>query len=401
MRLVTYFESASPVKALRQFFVFLLVLVAGLYAMLTYVPASRPYVAETGLLDFLRIEEVAEAPQSSGRGWGGGGPSLVVTAGVSEETLADRITAIGDGRARRSVTLRSNAVGVITDLNLPAGQLIEAGTVVALLENEAEQIALKQAELQLENAQTEQDRVERLQNTGAVSEVRLRETELALQSAELALSQAQFDLSQRRILAPISGWVGITDIEEGDRVNAQDQLATITDRSEILIDFRVPERVVSKLSLGKEITVTPLGMRDLTLTGEVSAIDSVIDRASRTLLVQGRVPNEGDQLRAGMAFSVSLTFVGDPFLAIPPLAVQWSSDGPFVWTVREGKAHQVAVEIAQRNSNSVLVLSDDLTADDVVVTEGVQTLREGGEVREVNRAGSVQSDAAPAEKTTL
>ncbi|MFG6595902.1 efflux RND transporter periplasmic adaptor subunit [Sulfitobacter sp. 1A13368] len=369
--------------------------------MLTYVPASRPYVAETGLLDLLGIEEVAEAPQGSGRGWGGGGPSLVVTAAVSEETLADRITAIGDGRARRSVTLRSNAVGVITDLNLPAGQLIEAGTVVALLENEAEQIALKQAELQLENAQTEQDRVERLQNTGAVSEVRLRETELALQSAELALSQAQFDLSQRRILAPISGWVGITDIEEGDRVNAQDQLATITDRSEILIDFRVPERVVSKLSLGKEITVTPLGMRDLTLTGEVSAIDSVIDRASRTLLVQGRVPNEGDQLRAGMAFSVSLTFVGDPFLAIPPLAVQWSSDGPFVWTVREGKAHQVAVEIAQRNSNSVLVLSDDLTADDVVVTEGVQTLREGGEVREVNRAGSVQSDAAPAEKTTL
>ncbi|WP_394419450.1 efflux RND transporter periplasmic adaptor subunit [Sulfitobacter sp. 1A13421] len=388
-------------KALRQFFVFLLVLVAGLYAMLTYVPASRPYVAETGLLDLLGIEEVAEAPQGSGRGWGGGGPSLVVTAAVSEETLADRITAIGDGRARRSVTLRSNAVGVITDLNLPAGQLIEAGTVVALLENEAEQIALKQAELQLENAQTEQDRVERLQNTGAVSEVRLRETELALQSAELALSQAQFDLSQRRILAPISGWVGITDIEEGDRVNAQDQLATITDRSEILIDFRVPERVVSKLSLGKEITVTPLGMRDLTLTGEVSAIDSVIDRASRTLLVQGRVPNEGDQLRAGMAFSVSLTFVGDPYLAIPPLAVQWSSDGPFVWTVREGKAHQVAVEIAQRNSNSVLVLSDDLTADDVVVTEGVQTLREGGEVREVNRASSVQSDAAPAEKTTL
>ncbi len=81
--------------------------------------------------------------------------------------------------------------------------------------------------------------------------------------------------------------------------------------------------------------------------------------------------------------------------------MQWSSDGPFVWTVREGKAHQIAVEIAQRNSNSVLVLSDDLTADDVVVTEGVQTLREGGEVREVNQAGRVQSDAAPAEKTTL
>lgn len=388
-------------KSLRQFIVFLLVLVAGLYVMLTYVPASRPFVADTGLLELLGIDPAPEEADGGGAGWGGGGPSLVVTAEVGEETLADRITAIGDGRARRSVTVRSNAVGVITELNLPAGQLIEAGTVIALLENEAERIAQKQAELQLENARTEQVRVERLQNTGAVSEVRLRETELALESAELALSQAQFDLSQRRILAPISGWVGITDIEEGDRVNAQDELATITDRSEVLIDFRVPERVVGKLALGKEITVTPLGMRDLTLKGEVSAIDSVIDRASRTLLVQGRVPNEDDQLRAGMAFSVSLTFVGEALLAIPPLAVQWSSDGPFVWTVREGKTHQVTVEIAQRNSDSVLVLSEGLIAADVVVTEGVQTLREGGDVREVNRSGSVQSDAAPAEKKTL
>ncbi|EDQ03667.1 Multidrug resistance protein MdtA (plasmid) [Sulfitobacter indolifex] len=388
-------------KALRQFIVFLLVLVAGLYVMLTYVPASRPFVAQTGVLDLLGIGAAPEKPKASGGGWGGGGPSLVVTAEVGQETLADRITAIGDGRARRSVTVRSNAVGVITELNLPAGQLIEKGAVIALLEDQAEQIALKQAELQLENARTEQVRVERLQNTGAVSQVRLRETELALQSAELALSQAQFDLSQRRILAPISGWVGITDIEEGDRVNAQDELATLTDRSEILIDFRVPERVVAKLALGKEIIVTPLGMRDLTLKGEVSAIDSVIDRASRTLLVQGRVPNEDDQLRAGMAFSVSLTFVGDALLAIPPLAVQWSSDGPFVWAVREGKAQQVAVEIAQRNSDSVLVLSEELAATDVVVTEGVQTLREGGDVREANQSGSVQSDAASPEKKSL
>ena len=82
-------------KSLRQFFVFLLVLIAGLYMMLTFVPASRPYVAETGLLDLLGIEVASQEPGSSGRGWGGGGPSLVVTAAVSQETLADRITAIG------------------------------------------------------------------------------------------------------------------------------------------------------------------------------------------------------------------------------------------------------------------------------------------------------------------
>ena len=59
------------------------------------------------------------------------------------------------------------------------------------------------------------------------------------------------------------------------------------------------------------------------------------------------------------------------------------------------------MEIAQRNSDSVLVLSEELAATDVVVTEGVQTLREGGDVREANQSGSVQSDAASPEKKSL
>lgn len=219
--------------------------------------------------------------------------------------------------------------------------------------------------------------------------MRVRETELALRSAELAVRQAEFDLSQRQVFAPISGWIGIIDLEEGDRVNAQDELVTITDRSEILIDFRVPERVVTKIELGQAFELSPLGFDDRTLTGTINAVDTVVDRASRTLLVQGRVSNTDDLLRAGMAFSVNLTFPGETVLAIPPLALQWSSEGPFVWAVRDNKAARVAVEIAQRNSDEVLVLSDDLKPDDIVVTEGVQTLRAGSDV-----AVQAQGDSA-------
>lgn len=387
-------------KTLGQILLSTAVLIAGLYVWVTYVPASHPLLARIGVLDLLGIEAAAApAPDSQARG--GGGAAKVIASPVSERAVADRIAAIGDGRARRSVTVRSNAVGVITELALTAGGYVQSGDIILKLQDEAEQIGLEQARIELEDARAEADRIRRLESSGVTTNVRVRETELALRSAELAVRQAEFDLSQRQVFAPIAGWVGIIDLEEGDRVNAQDELVTITDRSEILIDFRVPERVVTKIELGQAFELSPLGFDDRTLTGTINAVDTVVDRASRTLLVQGRVSNTDDLLRAGMAFSVNLTFPGETVLAIPPLALQWSSEGPFVWAVRDAKAARVTVEIAQRNSDEVLVLSDDLKPDDIVVTEGVQTLRAGSEVEVQAQGDSADLRQASGESTKL
>lgn len=386
---------------LRQLILVLIVAAGGLYLWVAYVPQSRPLLDKLGLLDLLGVEMPVTEAASSGAGWSGGGAAKVVTEDAAERAIADRITAIGDGRALRSVTVRSNAVGVITDLTLASGQRVEAGTVIARLEDEAEQIAVEQAQLRLDEARKEEERVKQLQTRGAVTEVRLSETENAVRSAELGLREAEFNLSQREVVAPISGWVGIIDISQGDRVNSQDILATITDRSEILIDFRVPERVIGKIAEGQGVDVTPLGLRNTTLNGEIATIDTVVDRASRTLLVRGKVRNADDLLRAGMAFSVSLSFPGETLLSIAPLSVQWSSDGPFVWVVRDGKAQKVEVTIEQRNSDSVLVKSDDLAAGDAVVTEGVQTLRDGAEVLPVGPQETANAVANPVRKDAL
>ncbi len=367
-------------RAFRQFALSIAVLAAGLYVWVAYVPAAQQMLDRIGVLDALGIDASQHQEDDPQDGSTADNASRVITATVGERALADRISAIGDGRALRSVNVRSNAVGTITDMALSPGSYVEQGTEIVRLEDEAEKIALERARIELENARTDAERARQLEARGAVTEVRLREVELALRSAELALRQAEFDLSQRQIVAPISGWVGIMDLERGDRVNAQDLLVNITDRSEILVDFRVPERIVGKIAVGQPIEVRPIGGPDTVLTGEISAIDAVVDRASRTLLVQGRVPNSDDRLRAGMAFSVRMSFPGDTVLSIPPLAVQWSGDGPFVWAVRDGRVAQVAVSIAQRESDAVLVTSDDLRAGETVVTEGVQTLRNGAEV---------------------
>ena len=124
---------------------------------------------------------------------------------------------------------------------------------------------------------------------------------------------------------------------------------------------------------------------------QVHDIANRVDRSTRTGGTRGRVPMDGDRVRDGWARSISLGFEGDPFPMVDPLSVQWSSEGAFVWAVRDGKATRVPVKIRQRNAESVLV-EGELTEGEQVVTEGTQSLRPG---YEVTIAGETASNAAP------
>lgn len=379
---------------LRQAVLSLVALGAALFVWITYVPSSLPWLDRMGLADVLGIE-VPEEAAGNGGGFRRGGAVQVVVAEVTEGRIGDRIEAIGDGRALRSVTLRSEVAGQVRQVIQSTNGYVEAGDVILELDGEAERIALERARILLEDAQDDARRIEQLDGSGAVTAVRLREAQLALRTAELAAEQAEYDLAQRTITAPIAGWLGLIDLAVGERVSPQDVIGTITDRSEILVDFRVPERAIGLIAPGTPIRARALGISDLTIDGEIFAVDNVVDRNSRTLRVQGRIDNTNDRLRAGMAFSVAMDFPGETLMSVDPLSVQWSSEGSYVWAVRDGKAARVDVTIRQRSSDGVVVDSADLTLDDSVVTEGVQNLRPGTEVTvsTPSEAGAAQAAA--------
>ena len=379
---------------LKQAFFALLLIASAVAIWAIYVPSAAPYLERAGIYALLGIDAPQQAEQSGGRGFGGG-PTRVVVAPVEIATANARVTAIGDGQAARSVTVRSEATGIIAELAVQPGTRVEQGTLLARLEDEAERIALERARLMLSNAESDLERLGQLRESGAVSVVQLREAELSFRSAELAVEEAEFDLSQRRILAPISGWVGLLEIEQGARIATGDAIATITDRSSLQIEFRVPERHIASLSVGMPFQVAALARPDERLTGEIIALDNVVERTSRTLRVQGRVPNDDDRLRAGQAFQVELSFSGETMPSVDPLAIQWSSDGSFVWVIREGKANREPVAIRQRNADSVLVEAN-LTEGEQVVTEGVQSLRPRAEVEVVVTPGTETSEAPAA-----
>jgi RND family efflux transporter MFP subunit len=379
----------------KQLLICLIILVVGLGVWVRFVPGAGAMLAKIGVPDQLvayaaKPADVAkdgggkgqnqgqgQGQGQGGRGQGGGAP-LVVTQPSDTAVVNDRLNAIGNGEAIVSVAVTPLAVGNLTEILVKSGDRIEKGQVIAKLDSDEQKIAAAQAKVAVDSAQEKVERNRKLGN--AVSVAILREAEFAMQAAQLALQTAELDLKRRDIAAPSGGIVGIITANPGDYITTSTPIAVVDDRSQILVDFWVPERFSTKISVGQDVSANAIALPTSELSGVIDAIDNRVDQASRTLRVRARIDNPDDTLRAGMSFAVSVRFPGDNYPTVNPLAIQWSADGSFVWRVEEEKSQRVPVKIIQRNSDKVLV-DAELAKGDAVVIEGVQRLRDGGAVR--------------------
>lgn len=318
---------------------------------------------------------------------------LVVVEPAGEETINNRLTAIGSARALSTVSVTPYTSGYMTKVFVKAGDKVKAGDAIAEMDLEAETIAVARAQTALQDAETKRQRVNRLRATNTATEVQAVEAELGVANARLVLQDAQLALSRRTIRAPISGIVGILPINEGNYVTAQTPVARIDDRSKMLIDIWVPERFAPKIAAGQPLTAESTAFPGEKRNGTINAVDNMLDEASRTLHVRAEVENADDRLRAGMSFSVTVLFPGERYPSVDPLAIQWSADGSYIWRIENGVAKRVATRIVQRNANSILV-DGALKQGDMIVTQGVQTVRDDQPVRIMDEQGTARADPA-------
>ncbi|MDX0485748.1 efflux RND transporter periplasmic adaptor subunit [Sinorhizobium medicae] len=373
------------------------VLAVGGAAWVRFAPGAGETLAAIGvsqpLIDALSGPQDGQAGSggsgNAGRGQGGRGQGglggfadvpLVVVRPAASSLVNDRLNAIGNGEAIRSVTVTPTATGNLTEILVKSGDRIAEGQVIARLDSDDQMIAAEQARLTRDSAREKVERYRNLSTARAVTAVEVRDAEFALQAAELALKTAELDLKRRDIAAPSKGVVGIITVNIGDYVTTSTPIAVVDDRSQILVDFWVPERFAGKIFVDQPVTANAIARPARALQGVVHAIDNRLDPESRTLRVRARLENPDDMLRAGMSFSVTVAFEGDRYPTVDPLAIQWSSEGSFVWRVNGDKSERVPIKIIQRNPDKVLVEAE-LAEGDRVVTEGVQRLRDGGAVR--------------------
>lgn len=403
----------------KQFLLCVVVIIAGFAAWVYFVPGAGDAMRNAGIPDNLvsmvspKADESADAatPQAQGGaqgqggqqaqgqgrrngGAGGGGRNasvLVVAQAVVQGVVNDRLNAIGTGDAIRSVAVTPQATGTIREILIKSGEMVKQGQVLAKLDSEEQVIAQGQAQVALNSALEKSNLYHSIKSS--VSRMDVFDSEIAEQNARLQLQAAELNLTRRNIVAPIDGIVGIVPVNIGDNVTTSTPIVTLDDRSEILVDYWVPERFANTVSVGQPVEATSVARPGKVFSGVLEAVDNRIDPASRTLRLRARIDNSSDELRAGMSFAVSMKFAGDNYPAVNPLSVQWDSQGSFVWQVTDEKSHKVRVTVVQRNPDYVLVKAD-LKDGDQIVTQGLQRVRENGAVRVATDVASNDKVAA-------
>lgn len=342
----------------------------------------------------------AAGAQGGGRRGGGARVATVVVKPAGREILNDRVAALGTAAARASVIVVPQSGGRLTEVLIGSGAEVTAGQVIAKLDDSAEAIAFDKAKLARDDALRAKERNDALVKSKAVAAAQSDVVDLAAKVAELSLRSAERDLDNRVIKAPIAGRVGILDVQVGAEVTVQTVIATIEDASVLRVDFYLPERLGGQVKVGDAVQMVAVARPQEALEGRVTALDNQVDAASGSFRVQAELDNAKGVLRAGMTLSVSLKFAGDAFVSVDPLSVQWGSGGAYVWRVVEARAQKAMVRIVQRNTETVLV-AGDLAEGDLVVSEGLDGLKDGAEVRiagapAADRAGAGEANAAKA-----
>ncbi len=303
----------------------------------------------------------------------------VIVAKVGEKRDDLMIAAIGTARAKRSVTIFSKTEGEIISFPAASGDRVIEGQELLKLDLTNATLAVDYARKAVDDAQQKHERALYLRSKNVSSTANVEDAAIAVDRAKIQLRQAEEALSERTIRAPFNGIVGIPKVELGDRINPQTELLTLDDRSELYVEFKVPEKFLPRIKLGDRLEGRTPGYAGKAFAGIIGNIDSRIDPVSRTIMVRAIFPNGDDQLRPGMSFTIDLPLPGKVYPFVPELSLQWNLGDSYVWLVKDNKAKRTVVTTIRRK-NEIILIDGPLKAGDLVVTEGVQRLRDGKDV---------------------
>lgn len=344
-----------------------------------YCLPTPPSVTRIALTTLLCLFLSPVNAQSSANTLGEG--TLIVAEPVRFERQSQRIDAVGSAQALRSVVLYPAVGDRVLEVNIRPGQFVSEGDILVQLDARRQQVALNRARIQLEDAERTVERLNTSRQQNAIPQSELDDAVTIRDLYHVTLAEAETEFEDRRVRAPFDGVVGITDVDVGDRITEQTAITTIDDRSQLYINFRAPESALNILEQDPVVTVAPWQQAGQSLEAHIVEIDSRLDSVNRTIRVRAIIDNENDQYRPGTSFRVQLQLYGDRYVVIPEAALMWGATSAYVWQVDENnRATRIDVQIKQRMRGRVLV-DGELNPDRLIITEGVQNVREGQPVR--------------------
>lgn len=310
-----------------------------------------------------------------GAAGGGRTPSTprvdVAVAEVVE--VQDTVTLPGRLRAAQAVSLSSEIAGVLVELAVVEGDKVEAGALVARLDDAVPQAALREAEVALADAERELVLARTLQERQIGPAERIRQLEAHVATATARVDAAQANLAKTRILAPFPGRLGLRRIDAGAWVGPGTPIIELTRLDPIELVVAVPAIHLARLKVGQEVTATAPAFGKRIFTGQVRVIDPRVDPASAAVTCVAEFANPEETLRPGLVVDAAVVLDQREGVRVAEAAVELRGGSSVVYVVADDKAVRRPVVLGARGPGWVEI-REGVEDGEKVVIRGLQSL---------------------------
>jgi multidrug efflux system membrane fusion protein len=356
----------------------------------------------------------SDAVKASGKGDAASRPMPVVAAPARKGNIDVYIDALGTVTPLNNVVVHTRVDGQLMSVAFREGQNVKAGDLLAQIDPRPFEVMLTQAngqmardQAQLKNAQVDLERYQTLLSQDSISRQQVdtqaalvRQFQGAVESDKGAIDNARLQITYARITAPISGRVGLRQVDPGNIVHAGDSngLVTITQVQPVTVIYPVPEDNVPRIVMRMQSTVDAFDRSGKTrlATGKLLTIDNQIDTTTGTVKVKAEFPNTDSALFPNQFVNVRMVVeTHEDSTLVPTAAIQRGAPGTFVFLVKEDKT--VAVTSVQLGavSGETTEVSKGLAPGNLVVVDGADKLRDGSSVELIDAAARATQQAAP------
>jgi RND family efflux transporter MFP subunit len=302
----------------------------------------------------------------------------------------------GELKAEKEATVRAEVGGSMVEVAVLEAQAVQKGALLGRIETrtledakQSASSAVRSAENQLQVAQREAERTEKLVNAGALAARDLdvvhntvTAAEAQLADAKARLASADRALGDTVIRAPFQGIVSKRSVNTGDVVSNGTELFTIIDPSSMRLEASVPSDDLRALQIGATVEFTVRGY-DTPFQGRIERIAPQADAATRQVPIYVSIPNVGGRLVAGLFAEGRVLSQSASGIVVPSNAVNTNDPSmPWVLRVTDGKTERVNVKLGLRDPRTELVnVAAGLNDGDVLLRGASQGITPGTSVK--------------------
>ena len=330
-------------------------------------------------------------------------PTAVTTLIVTEQSWQPTLAAVGTVQAVNGVTVSTDLPGIVEKITFESGQPVKQGDPLVKLDTKQEEAQLNSSQARLQLAKSNLDRQKGLFQKRVSAQSDYDASDAEFKQAEAAVAEMRAMIARKVIRAPFTGALGIREVNLGQYLKSGDPVVPLQSLDPIYVNFSLPQQKLKDLIAGREVRVKADGLPGESFSGKITSVNSIVDEATRNVMVQATLENPGRKLRPGMFVNVDVILPEQvKVLALPATAINYAPYGDSVFVLEKMKdaenkeydgVRAQMVQLGASRGDQVTVVSGIKLGEEVVPAGGFTLAPKAAVIR--NNSVEPSNSAAP------